>query len=100
MAATFLGNALSVAERPREGSRGLQPTVKSGRGLRRVAPPESFMPSRRSVSRRYATKFHADPIRGLKSTATFILSLRENLSHPLASLRLCGFAFNPGLHTP
>ena len=67
-----------VAERPPEGSRGLQPTVPSGRGPRRGATLEHHMKLGRSLSRRSATGFPSGSIRGLKSTATVTLSLREN----------------------
>jgi hypothetical protein len=85
----FVGEALRVASRPHEGSRGLQPTVQPSRGPRRGATLESPLPSSCFLSRRSATKFHSDSIRGLKSTATFIFSLRENPVNPngIPSLR-------------
>ena len=83
-----------VAERPHEGSRGLQPTVPPGRGPRRGATLEHRMKSGRSLSRRSATRFPSGSIRGLKSTATVTLSLRENPPMGRAGFRPEGPSFN------
>lgn len=83
-----------VAERPHEGSRGLQPTVPPGRGPRRGATLEHRMKSGRSLSRRSATRFPSGSIRGLKSTATVTLSLRENPPVGRAGFRPEGPSFN------
>ena len=82
-----------VAERPAEGSRGLQPTVSRRIGKRRGATHEMAAPRSCSFNRRSATELYADLVRGLKPTATFKASLREavprlNLSSPAADLAL------------
>ena len=88
---------VGIAERPPEGSRGLQPTVPPGRGPRRGATLEHHMTSACSLSRRSATRFPSGSIRGLKSTATVTLSLREGPPVGRAGFRPEGPSFNsPG----
>src|SRR5260221_2497068 len=69
---------LQVAERPDEGSRGLQPTVFERSGLRRGAMPEGCVAPRRLFNRRSATTLPATADRGLKPTATVKASRRED----------------------
>jgi beta-lactamase regulating signal transducer with metallopeptidase domain len=66
-----------VAERPDDGSRGLQPTMSQKDELRRGATLESPMESGWHVNRRSATNNSSDHSRGLNPTATFKSSLRE-----------------------
>src|SRR6266852_2618425 len=67
-----------VAERPHDGSRGLQPTVSGRSRLRRGATPESGMTSWRSFNRRSATTLSLMSDRGLKPTVTVTASLCED----------------------
>jgi hypothetical protein len=76
-----------VAERPCEGSRGLQST-EAGRAARRRGATIEIRCSQRQTdrfNRRSATAHTPAVFRGLKSTATLTLSLRD--STPGASFR-------------
>ena len=66
-----------VAERPTEGSRGLQPTVPRCRESRREVTLESPATRGTGLKRRAATLTFNRSIRGLKPTATVTSSLRE-----------------------
>jgi mono/diheme cytochrome c family protein len=80
-----------VAERPPEGSRGLQPTVVNGEELRRGATIERRARVGLLFNRRSATKAQTRLFRGLKPTATVIFSLREkNGKGHSCSLRTVG----------
>ena len=68
---------LQVAERPHDGSRGLQPTASKSVGSRRGVTPETLT-SWLSFNRRSATMLLVTTDRGLKPTATVTASLRED----------------------
>ena len=68
------------AERPPDGSRGLQPTVFDKAGVRRGATLEGCKTLRLAFSRRSATRLFVASDRGLKPTATVTASLREDLA--------------------
>src|SRR5260221_1962079 len=72
-----MNTRFQVAERLKDGSRGLQPTAFGSAALRRGATPEDSMTSRFSFNRRSATRLLVTTSRGLKPTATVTASLRE-----------------------
>src|SRR4030095_16035934 len=73
---------LQVAERLYEGSRGPKPTDGGVLGSRRGATLKKPIKWRRFVNRRSATTPVCRPVRGLKPTATFKTSLREEEPTP------------------
>jgi len=66
-----------LAERGRDGSCGLQPTVQSIKLFRRGATAEEKTWLREGFKRRSATRLISLPHRGLKPTATVMRSLRD-----------------------
>src|SRR5260221_5995247 len=72
-----MNTRFQVAERLKDGSRGLQPTAFGSAALRRGGTPEDSMTWRFAFNRRSATRLLVATCRRLDPTATVTASLRE-----------------------